>query len=357
MLEHEKAKFGIEGDATMAFGPTARAVAPGQRRQRQGRALPDEEEQDHRVRRLGHASPTPTTLEVEQGRRDDVYTFDNLHHRGRRDRAAAARHGGQRERRDLRGADPRRGAARARSSSAASGAIGVEFAYVMHNFGVEVTIVEFLDRMVPTGGRRRLQGAAQALQEARRRGADSRPRSRTSRTPAPASRSRVTPCPTGGEQQVLEADKVLQAIGFAAARRGLRPGEHRRRASPSAARSRSTAACRTNVPHVYAIGDVTGEADAGARRRGDGHRRGRDHRRRRDHAELDYDMIPRATYCQPQIGIVRLHRGAGQGEGLRRQGRQFPFSANGKAHGSRRRGRLRQGRRRRASTTRSSAPT
>jgi dihydrolipoamide dehydrogenase len=31
-----------------------------------------------------------------------------------------------------------------------SGAIGVEFAYVMANFGVDVTIVEFLDRMVPT---------------------------------------------------------------------------------------------------------------------------------------------------------------------------------------------------------------
>ena len=31
-----------------------------------------------------------------------------------------------------------------------SGAIGVEFAYVMTNFGVDVTIVEFLDRMVPT---------------------------------------------------------------------------------------------------------------------------------------------------------------------------------------------------------------
>ena len=33
---------------------------------------------------------------------------------------------------------------------AGSGAIGVEFAYVMANFGVDVTIVEFLDRMVPT---------------------------------------------------------------------------------------------------------------------------------------------------------------------------------------------------------------
>ena len=43
-----------------------------------------------------------------------------------------------------------RRAARSRSSSPGPGAIGVEFAYVMANFGVDVTIVEFLDRMVPT---------------------------------------------------------------------------------------------------------------------------------------------------------------------------------------------------------------
>ncbi len=54
---------------------------------------------------------------------------------------------------------------------AGSGAIGVEFAYVMKNFGVDVTIVEFLDRMVPTEDEEVSKELA-ALQEARREGAD-----------------------------------------------------------------------------------------------------------------------------------------------------------------------------------------
>ena len=53
---------------------------------------------------------------------------------------------------------------------AGSGAIGVEFAYVMKNFGVDVTIVEFLDRMVPTEDAEISKELAQALQEARREG-------------------------------------------------------------------------------------------------------------------------------------------------------------------------------------------
>ena len=50
---------------------------------------------------------------------------------------------------DVRGADPHAGPAGQRSIIAGAGAIGVEFAYVLHNYGVKVTIVEFLDRMVP----------------------------------------------------------------------------------------------------------------------------------------------------------------------------------------------------------------
>ena len=50
-----------------------------------------------------------------------------------------------------------------------AGAIGVEFAYVLANYGVKVTIVEFLDRVVPQRGRGRLGRAGQAVQEAGRR--------------------------------------------------------------------------------------------------------------------------------------------------------------------------------------------
>ena len=124
---------------------------------------------------------------------------------------------------------------------AGSGAIGVEFAYVMKNFGVDVTIVEFLDRMVPDRGRRRVQGAAQALQEARREGAALDQGRVASRTPATSVKVTVSPA-GGGDQQVLEADKVLAGHRVRPARRGLRPRGRPASSSPSAARSRSTSA-------------------------------------------------------------------------------------------------------------------
>ena len=152
VLTHEKAKFGIEGDAhdgLSARRTSAPATVP--RRHRQGRPLPDEEEQDHRDRRLGHAhrrrrrwTSGPTTAPAAQ------LTFDNLIiAAGAITRMLPGR------RAQRRTSSP----TRSRSSTttlpgsiiiAGSGAIGVEFAYVMKNFGVDVTIVEFLDRMVPT---------------------------------------------------------------------------------------------------------------------------------------------------------------------------------------------------------------
>jgi dihydrolipoamide dehydrogenase len=65
VLTHEKAKYGIEGDATMSYGPTTSAAAAGVGRHRQGRPLPHEEEQDHRDRRLGH--PHQPDLDRRQG--------------------------------------------------------------------------------------------------------------------------------------------------------------------------------------------------------------------------------------------------------------------------------------------------
>ena len=59
MLTHEKDMFGIQGDATMAFGPTHARSRKVERGHRQGRPLPDEEEQDHRDRRLGHLQRRP----------------------------------------------------------------------------------------------------------------------------------------------------------------------------------------------------------------------------------------------------------------------------------------------------------
>ena len=62
---------------------------------------------------------------------------------------------------------------------------------------------------------------------------------------------------------------------------------------------------------------------------------------------VDFDMIPRATYCQPQIASFGYSEEQAKEKGYDVKVAKFPFSANGKAQGPRRRGRLRQDRRRR----------
>jgi pyruvate/2-oxoglutarate dehydrogenase complex dihydrolipoamide dehydrogenase (E3) component len=62
---------------------------------------------------------------------------------------------------------------------------------------------------------------------------------------------------------------------------------------------------------------------------------------------INYDMIPRATYCQPQIASFGYTEQQAKDKGHDVKVGKFPFSANGKALGPRRRRRLRQDRRRR----------
>ena len=89
---------------------------------------------------------------------------------------------------------------------------------------------------------------------------------------------------------------------------------------------------RTNVPNVYAIGDVTGkfmlahvaeamgivaaETIAGV-----------------ETMAIDYRFIPRATFCQPQIGSMGLSEAQAKEAGHDVKTATFPFSANGKAQG------------------------
>ncbi|WP_054049499.1 dihydrolipoyl dehydrogenase [Alloactinosynnema sp. L-07] len=210
---------------------------------------------------------------------------------------------------------------------AGAGAIGVEFAYVLHNYGVKVTIVEFLDRMVPLEDE---EVSKELARRYKRLGVEVLVGTRVESIDDTGAKVRVT-VSKGGKETVLEADKVLQAIGFQPRvdgygldRTGVKLTE--RGAIDIDGR------CRTSVPHIYAIGDVTAklmlahaaesmgviaaETIAGA-----------------ETMELDYVMIPRATYCQPQIASFGYTEAQAREQGYDVEVAKFPFTANGKAHG------------------------
>ncbi|HEY7721289.1 MAG TPA: dihydrolipoyl dehydrogenase [Pedococcus sp.] len=212
---------------------------------------------------------------------------------------------------------------------AGSGAIGVEFAYVMKNFGVDVTIVEFLDRMVPTED---ADVSKELLKQYKKLGVKVMLSTKVEAIEDTGSNVRVTVSPAGGgDQQVLEADKVLQAIGFAPRLEGYGLENSGVRTTDRGA-IEVDARGRTNVDGVYAIGDVTGKlmlahtAEAmgvvAAETIADA-----------ETMEIDFDMIPRATFCQPQIASFGYSEEQAKEKGYDVKTASFPFSANGKARG------------------------
>jgi dihydrolipoamide dehydrogenase len=210
---------------------------------------------------------------------------------------------------------------------AGAGAIGVEFAYVLHNYGVQVTIVEFLDRMVPLED---AEVSAELAKRYRRLGINVLTSTRVDAIDDSGSSVRVTVSAKDG-QQVLEADKVLQAIGFQPRVEGYGLENTGVRLTERGAIS-IDGRCRTNVPHIFAIGDVTAKlmlahaaesmGIVAAETIGDA-----------ETMELDYVMIPRATYCQPQIASFGWTEAQAREKGFDVQVVKFPFTANGKAHG------------------------
>jgi len=212
---------------------------------------------------------------------------------------------------------------------AGAGAIGVEFAYVMANYGVQVTLVEFLDRIVPLEEPEVSRELAKAYKKL---GVTVLAGTKVESIDDSGDMVKVTVSPAkGGESTVLEADKVLQAIGFAPRTEGYGLEKTGVKLSDRGAIEIDDY-MRTNVPHIYAIGDCTGklllahtaeaqgvvaaETIAGA-----------------ETMPIDYDMIPRATYCQPQIGSFGYSEQQAKDKGYDVKIAKFPFTANGKAHG------------------------
>ena len=121
---------------------------------------------------------------------------------------------------------------------AGSGAIGVEFAYVMKNFGVDVTIVEFLDRMVPTEDE---EVSKELAKHYKKLGVKVMTSTKVESIDDSGDKVKVT-VSTGRRPAGPRGRQGAPGDRLPAAPRGLRPGEHRRRRPPTAAPSRSTPA-------------------------------------------------------------------------------------------------------------------
>jgi dihydrolipoamide dehydrogenase len=211
---------------------------------------------------------------------------------------------------------------------AGAGAIGVEFAYVLANYGVDVTIVEYLDRLVPLEDE---EVSAELAKRYKKLGVTVHTSTRVDAIHDGGDGAVTVTVTKGEEQQTLEAEKVLQAIGFAPRVDGYGLDKTGVRLTDRGAVEIDDF-MRTNVASILAIGDVTAklmlahnaeamgivaaETIAGA-----------------ETMPIDYVMVPRATYCQPQIASFGYTETQARERWHEVKVSKFPFTANGKAHG------------------------
>ncbi|WP_197378342.1 dihydrolipoyl dehydrogenase [Mycolicibacterium mengxianglii] len=211
---------------------------------------------------------------------------------------------------------------------AGAGAIGMEFAYVLKNYGVDVTIVEFLPRALPNED---AEISKEIEKQYKKLGVKILTGTKVESIDDDGKQVTVS-VSKDGKSEELKADKVLQAIGFAPNVEGF----GLEKAGVELTERKAIGIddyMRTNVPHIYAIGDVTAklqlahvaeamgvvaaETIAGAETLPLG----------------DYRMMPRATFCQPQVASFGLTEQQARDEGYDVKVAKFPFTANGKAHG------------------------
>lgn len=205
-----------------------------------------------------------------------------------------------------------------------AGPIGMEFVHIWQTYGAQVTIVEMLPHLLPLED----EEISTEMERAFKRRKIRQLTSTRVEEVSPSGNGVQVRVSTGKEEQILEAEKALIAIG-------VRPNtENLGLEEVGVGLDRGWIVVdermRTSVPGIYAIGDVTGrlplahvasaqgiiavEDIAGA-----------------EPEPLDYDAIPRCTYCHPQVASFGLTESQAREQGHDVQTGQFPFLANGKA--------------------------
>ncbi|GAA4714235.1 dihydrolipoamide dehydrogenase [Promicromonospora umidemergens] len=211
-----------------------------------------------------------------------------------------------------------------------AGAIGMEFGYVLKNYGVDVTIIEFLDRALPNED---ADVSKEIAKQYKKLGV--KLLTSTAVQTVKDDGSSVTVSYKGVKDDKpgeLVVDKVLMAVGFAPNVSGFGLENTGVQLTERGAIAIDDV-MRTNVPHIYSIGDVTAklmlahvaeaqgvvaaETIAGAETQPLG----------------DYRMMPRATFCSPQVASFGLTEQQARDEGYDVKVSNFPTMANGKAHG------------------------
>lgn len=208
-----------------------------------------------------------------------------------------------------------------------SGAVGLEFATIWNGYGVAVTIVEMLPRIAPLEDE---DVSKELAKEFRRRGIKIMVGTKVDNIEVLKTKVKATVVGESGKE-ILEAEQALVATGFRPNTAGFGLEDLGVQLTESGM-VEIDERMGTNVPGIWAIGDVTGKLQlahvatamgivcaeniAGV-----------------ETIELNYEMMPRATYSSPQVASFGMTEAQAEQRGYEIRVGRFPFQASGKSLG------------------------
>jgi dihydrolipoamide dehydrogenase len=203
----------------------------------------------------------------------------------------------------------------------------MEFATVWNSYGVDVTVVEMLPHILPMEDE---EAASEVAKAYTKRGVKLLAGHKVEAVETTPKGVKVT-VSAEGTTKVLEAEQALVAIGFRPNSKGLGIEEAGVKINERGF-VEIDEKMATNVPGIWAIGDLTGKlmlAHVGSAMGIVCAENIANH----ETVTLDYEMMPRATFCSPQVASFGLTEAQAKERGLEVKVGRFPFLANGKALG------------------------
>jgi dihydrolipoamide dehydrogenase len=207
-----------------------------------------------------------------------------------------------------------------------AGAVGVEFASIFRSFGTEVTILEFLPRMVPVEDEEISKELARVF---RKRGIETSTGAKVEKAERTADGVKVSYTDANGNAQVKEAEKVLVAVGRGPLTSGIgveetkielergfvKVGEAQETAEPGLFAIGDIVAGLPQLAHVGAMSGMVAMAKIAGK----------------NYRPVRRDRIPSCTYTDPQIGSAGLTEAQAKEKGHTVKVGKFPFAGNSKA--------------------------
>lgn len=213
-----------------------------------------------------------------------------------------------------------------------AGAIGMEFAYVLANYGVDITIVEFMDRVLPNEDK---DVSKEIAKHYKKLGVKLLTGHKTTAVRDNGDSVEVdVESKDSSKSETLTVDRVLISVGFAPRVEGFGLENTGVKLTERGAIDVDER-MRTSVDHIYAIGDVTAKLQLAHVAEAQGVVAAETIADAETMELGDYMMMPRATFCNPQVASFGYTEDAAREKFPDRDIKvaTFPFSANGKAAG------------------------